>query len=314
MVWDLRPLIDRIADTVRARQLGVAGEYAKKPGGGLDRYGCADAANILYTIGRFPVERAACVEVLQRLQDADGLYRETVHHPFHTTAHCLAALELFDAKPLRPLAGMAHLAGNEALRAFLDQLDWRGNPWNQSHQGAGIYAARVLAGEATLDWQDTYFDWLWNEADEATGLWRRGCIGPTAQHGLFAHLAGTFHYLFNQEYAHRPLRYPERLVDFCLDQREQFAVLGRGASFAEIDWVYCITRGVRQSGHRHGDARRVLTEFAGRYTATLLTANFDDLHMVFGATCALAELQTALPGLLRTECPLKLVLDRRPFI
>ena len=41
---------------------------------------------------------------------------------------------------------------------------------------------------------------------------------------------------------------------------------------------------------------------------------FNDLHMLFGAVCALAELQQALPGLITSTVPLKLVLDRRPFI
>lgn len=40
----------------------------------------------------------------------------------------------------------------------------------------------------------------------------------------------------------------------------------------------------------------------------------DDLHMTFGALCAVAELQLALPGEIRTPRPLLLVLDRRPFI
>ena len=41
---------------------------------------------------------------------------------------------------------------------------------------------------------------------------------------------------------------------------------------------------------------------------------FNDLHMLFGTTCVLAELQTALPGEIVTDKPLRLVLDRRPFI
>jgi hypothetical protein len=40
----------------------------------------------------------------------------------------------------------------------------------------------------------------------------------------------------------------------------------------------------------------------------------NDLHQLFGAVCAVAELQQALPGLLRTDRPLRLVLDRRPSI
>ena len=41
---------------------------------------------------------------------------------------------------------------------------------------------------------------------------------------------------------------------------------------------------------------------------------FNDLHMLFGAVCCLCELQSALPGKLITTKPLRLVLDRRPFI
>ena len=40
----------------------------------------------------------------------------------------------------------------------------------------------------------------------------------------------------------------------------------------------------------------------------------NDLHMLFGAVCAIVELQLALPGKIETTVPLKNVLDRRPFI
>jgi hypothetical protein len=36
--------------------------------------------------------------------------------------------------------------------------------------------------------------------------------------------------------------------------------------------------------------------------------------MLFGAVCALAELQTALPGYIESKKAMRLVLDRRPFI
>ena len=41
---------------------------------------------------------------------------------------------------------------------------------------------------------------------------------------------------------------------------------------------------------------------------------WNDLHMLFGAVCAVAELQIALPGELRSTYPLRQILDRRPFI
>jgi hypothetical protein len=295
---------------------------------GLNPYGCADAANILYTIGRFPrdpAERQAWIDALQRLQDpASGLFHEPTHHPIHTTAHCIAALELFDAGPRHPVAALLPLAEPQAMAAFLDGLDWRGDPWSQSHQGAGLYVSLVLTGAASLDWQDRYFAWLWDETDPGTGFLRRGCIGLLTAAGtasFFPHLAGTFHYLFNQQYARRPMRYPAALVDACLQLFERNAFpLGRAVGFAEIDWVYCLARAARQGGHRQADARRALEAFAARYVDYLSRLDpqaddsFNDLHALFGAVCALAELQQAVPGMLRTERPLRLVLDRRPFI
>ena len=40
----------------------------------------------------------------------------------------------------------------------------------------------------------------------------------------------------------------------------------------------------------------------------------NDLHMLFGTLCCLTELQLALPGIICSDVPLRMVLDRRPFI
>jgi hypothetical protein len=127
--------------------------------------------------------------------------------------------------------------------------------------------------------------------------------------------------LFNHEYAHQPLRFPARVIDTCLDirARDPFP-FGNKVSFAEIDWVYCITRSLRQCGHRAAECRAALEKFADYYVPSLLARDpatdegLNDLHTLFGALCCLAELQNALPGRLKSEQPLRLVLDRRPFI
>jgi hypothetical protein len=295
---------------------------------GINPYGCADAANILYTIGRFPEEpaqRAQWVAALRSLQDSGtGLFEEPTHHTIHTTAHCVAALELFDAKPAHNLSGLAQYADPKALRRFLADLDFRENPWRESHRGAGLFAALVIAGEVDLAWQDAYFDWLWENTDPKTGL-LGGTDLPRVTHSgsttMVPHMAGTFHYLFNMQWAHRPSRYPERLIDVCLDMLEerQFP-LGQRIGFAEIDWFYCMNRSLRQCNHRFEESRRAV-EKLGRELADFVLAldpakddGLKDLHLLFGNLCAFAELQQALPGLVVTERPLKLVLDRRPFI
>jgi hypothetical protein len=334
-VIDLSALVARFEGAVRACATGTPGGYRRwtrpGPGRGLEAnpYGCADAANLLYTLDRFPAdagERAAAVAALQSFQDPrSGFFLEPSHHEIHVTAHCIAALELFEAPPAHALKGLAPLDEPGALEAFLDSLAWRDDPWLASHRGAGIYAARVLAGEASAGWQERYFAWLDAECDPVTGLWRRGELEPPYRWGAsrFPHLAGTFHYLFNYEHARRPHPHPPALVDTCL---AIFAAagnewpLGRTVSFAEVDWVYGLARAMRQTEHRRGEGEKALRAFAADYIDFLTQLNWDtdeggsDLHRLFGAACALAELQQAVPGLLRSPRPLRLVLDRRPFI
>ena len=111
------------------------------------------------------------------------------------------------------------------------------------------------------------------------------------------------------------------MVNSCLEIFNSSCYpLGNSIGFAEIDWVFCLTRSVRQCGHRHTEAVRALMEFSDKYIPFLLELDsktyepLNDLHNLFGLMCCLAELQTALPGQIKTERPLRLVLDRRPFI
>lgn len=308
---------------------GVYRRYSGSFGDGLgpDPYGAADAANILYTLGRLPPTaegRAASVAGLNALQSADGLWREETHHPIHTTAHCVAALELFDARPSRPLTALHPYRDRKAMADFLDGLRWRDDPWRASHQGAGLFAALVIAGDVDAAWTDAYVAWLHENVDPASGFWRRGDVVPVTHSGVstvFPHLAGSFHYLFNLEHLHAKHPAPAALIDAALAIYEDDPFpLGATVGFAEIDWVYCLNRARRQSDHRFAEAQAALEGFQARYIDYLFSldpptnAKLCDLHSLFGVICALAELQAALPGTMRAPTPLRLVLDRRPFI
>ena len=335
-MYDIRPFVSAVRRVLASHSQGEPGAYRRwiwqdapsKRDLGINPYACADAANLLYTIGEFPREveqRRRWVETLRGLQDPEtGLFREATHHEIHTTAQCVAALELFDAGPAHPLRALSELTHVEGMERLLESLDWSGNPWMESHKGAGMYAALVLAGETTVEWEDRYFEWLWEETDPATGLFRKGCVKPVRHddvESVFPHIAGTFHYLFNHEYACRQIRYPKAVVDTCLEVfGSKTYPLGSRLGFAEMDWLYCLTRSMRQCGHRYDDYRSVLASFSDDYLPFLLQLDPDrdddlnDLHVLFGVVCCLAELQSALPGQIRTERPLRLVLDRRPFI
>ena len=142
---------------------------------------------------------------------------------------------------------------------------------------------------------------------------------------LFAYMAGGFHYLFNHEHAHQPIPYPERIIDSCIDminkEHSNHPKFMKMIGFVEIDWLYCINRSRRQAPtYRADEVQAAIEKFAAIFTDYLLSIDtrtdegINDLHMLFGTMCALAELQEALPGVIVTDKPLRLVLNRRPFI
>lgn len=346
---DIRPLINEIRKCVRRHELDIKGAYCRwlweggiwGDGGeprelGKNEYGCADAANILYTINDFYCDedtRQARIHELQIMQDPKtGMFSEISHHPIHTTAHCLGALQLYDAKPLYKVKGLHRYLDKDELYSLLQSLDWHKNPWQQSHLGAGVYAALVNADEITEDFSRNYFDWFRENTDAVTGFWIKGfadtapCVPERTVDGkasLYNYMAGGFHYLFNHEYAKEPLQYPDKIIDSCIRMFTENGLPDRfmkKCNFIETDWLYCLTRAGRQTDHRYAERKALIEKFAEEYCENLMSLDyerdesFNDLHLLFGACCALAELQSALPGKIITEKPLRLVLDRRPFI
>jgi hypothetical protein len=333
-----------VRKVVSSHEGAVPGEYHRvfEPSAdesiktGVTAYGCADAACILYTLGELPTDtalRESWIQAIRRFQDPEtGLFRDGSHHEIHTTAFALAALDFFDAQAAYPLTALHPLKQKEQLEEFLDSLRWHEEPWLDSHKGAGVYSALVLNREVTQEWEDWYFDWLWDQEDPETGFWRKGqtipLSDPDAPVPLFHYLGGSFHYLFNIVYAGRKQRYPERAVDTCLEiwkgGHQPACGYGEpfcgGVSYAEIDWVFYLNRSVRQCGYRVEESRQAIEQVAEKYIAYLEQLNyagdpsFNDLHKLFGMICALSEFQQALGDQIVTDRPLLQVLDRRPYI
>ncbi len=330
--YDINPIIENIRKTVERHKLGP-GSYARWLwiNGWADRtleqnpYGCADAANILYTINDFPrdlEERAAFVKNLQDMQGEDGLFHEMTHVPEHTTAHCIAALELFDAGPKNPCTALLHYKEIPNLLEMLAENARTGK--YRGHYSAGIYVILNLTNEVSGDWNKAYFEGLNQYADEVTGYWYTQNDREFKKSASHKCMGEGFHYFFNYEASRMPIPYPEKLIDSCIELVDVPGLLpetfGKRAWFFEVDWVYCLTRASRQTPHRFWEIRERLEAFWDVYYNYLSTADWEnedtlnDLHYLFGVVCALAELQQTLKGQLISDKPLRLVLDRRPFI
>lgn len=329
----LDSLLNAVRATVKRHELepGVYARYLwQNPEGkrkmGANEYGCADAANILYILGDMPRDlqiRKSHVEQLQSFQDPQtGLFWEGTHHALHCTAHCIAALELFDAGPKYPLTDLEKHKAEGMLEDLLENLDWQNSAWSEAHQGAGIFAAMILTGNASAQWQDRYFGWLDANTDPEYGMSKAGTL-QVGEYAKCGHLNGWFHYLFNYNFAHRPFPRVNTLIDTVIDlykNDELSDAFGNSVGFREIDWVFTLNRATMQSGYRREEAKDLMLVFAEKYIPYLVSLDYqtddswNDLHRLFGAVCALAELQIALPGKLHSLYPLKQILDRRPFI
>ncbi len=342
--YDITQLVKAIHKVVKNHELEIPGQYSRylwqdkagKRKMGVNEYGCADAANILYTIGEFDCDektRNARVRTIQDMQDPEtGLFYEGTHHTYHTTAHCVAALELFDAKPKYPLYALHKYYDKDELYNLLDNLNWLEKPWSESHQGAGVYAALINAGEATQEFQKNYFAWMWDNASPECGFWKKGIIEEApyrntytteGKASMYTYMGGGFHYMFNHEHAKMPYRYPDKIIDTCIKMYTEKAVpenFYQNVDFLQVDWIYAINRAARQTTHRFEEVKALTADFAGKLIRYLYSLDFkthdrvNDLHCLFGCVCALAELQEQLPGRIITAKPLRLVLNRRPFI
>lgn len=331
-VWDFTPLVDELIELVREHDLGdgffsrTSARTDASAAGIADAYGTSNAVNILYTVDALPSDpawRERRVEALRSFQDAEtGEFRDSSHGRTHTTAHLSGALELLDARPAHPLRFLDALRDPAAVGPFLDGIDWS-DPWAGSHEGAGSAAALTLTDAVAPGWIDAYIGWLDDHVDPTSGLWLRDRMLPVEDSpGFFANLGGAFHYHFLYAHFGRPLPAASAVVDSCLEilRASPVGIATETVGFVEIDWAYSIHRAARQSGHRSAEVRDALAEVASRVADILLdpatwrTAGFDDLHSTCGAISAVAELQSALPERVRTPRPLRLVLDRRPFI
>ncbi len=312
--YDLRPIIKQIETMIQnkdGKDLGAS------------PYDCANAINILYTINALPTDpavRMACVDALQKFQNKEnGLFENAGNFATHTTAFLSGALNLLDAKPIYQAKGFKEYQTREGLHSFLDEIDWAKDPWLGAHLGAGIYGSMLLTNSVSDEWEDYYFEWLTQNADPVTGLWKKDALEGAP---WFHYLASSFHYVFNYEYAKRALPYPKELLQTCIKAYRDGECMdfAHSMGWPDIDFTYLLARVQRRAGILYDETQQILSEIADGLIGQLLARDIaqiealNNINTLFAIVSALALLQDALPGYIRTSKPMKLVLDKRPFI
>lgn len=321
-MYDLRSFINQVEVEVQKHNTGEPGKYSRwlKQDMKGDRdmnasvYGSSIAVDILYTIGRIPdKDREFFIKEIKSYQNPEnGIFHYDGSVECHTTAFASGALELLNAKPDYKLSGFSDYFTREGLFSFMNNIDWDNDPWLGAHWGAGIYGAMLLTGSVDDDWEDYYFEWLDATEDVKTGLW----MGSNAP--LFHYLAAAFHYVFNYEYAKRPIKHIDKILDTCIDAyNNEIKSYFEKAGWPYIDYTYLLVHASRRSGKRHEECQSIIRELADRLMGMVLNDNnalFDDMNTMLAVISAIAVMQDAIPGLIKTSVPLQLILNRRPFI
>lgn len=318
---NIEPIIEKVRKSLDCHRTETG--YARYPEKGDNEYGIADALNIMFTIDDIP-ERSEITLLTERLKDFQspetGLFDEGTHHPYHCTAHCIAALELFQESPGYPVNALSEYRSASSAEDLLSSLEWATT--NRSgHIGAGVFSTLYLTKTITPEWENAFFERLVKYNDPETGISVKGAVSAGLK-PLWSHMGDWFHFLFCFHAERRAFPNTERLIDSCIelyDKKLMPESFGRGQRFLDIDWAFTLNRASVQSGYRLGESRERLEAFAHEFTEYLESSDFSepqwrDLHLMFGAVCALSELQSALPGLLRSRRALRQVLDIRPFI
>lgn len=311
----------------QCRLEGRAGTYRRAltsdPVG--DAAATAAAVNIHYMLDQLPWEpeiRQQWIQTLNEFQNSQtGLFTEGPH-ALSVSAACTGALSCFGCLPAVDTDFLSNHLDPSELSTFLHQLEWCKDPEASAREACAMFTLLVLTRKVNTEWRDRFMQWIGEETDEHTGLLRKGCIAPIELDGewtLLPYLCAILYPIAVCGYCHHPLSMPWRLVDTALEVMEFHRELFfKRRGHRHLPWIFCLSRAMRQSPHRHEEARQALQRFVPAYV-DYLHRQIQDGHFqrpvqIQWDLAALAELQLSVPGMLQSDHPLRQVLDRHPFL
>lgn len=185
-------------------------------------------------------EKSATSCFMMRGCREDGSFRDALFDPTRiatkqhdeayfdgeTTCFVQNALDALGADPPPKRRFPKDLLTETGLRREFGSYNWRDPHLNSNRV---MFWMAQFAHEAErhgqtdlLDLMDLGLDWMDENQSLETGLWS----GPERV-SLSAAMAATFHYTFFYFYRNRPLLYPERIIDSCLQLQREDGLFSR---------------------------------------------------------------------------------------
>ncbi len=265
-----------------------------------------DASKILFTLDKLPKSYSARAKYIKLLQSASA------KEPSQA-AHTASALDILASHSDYVPDNISKYTTDK----FFSSLPWLKEPDKASMLLCSVFSLLYRTSEFTYDEYEKFINTMHSFTDGDTGLIRSGFIDYRRTEPML-YMKGFFYYLVILEYTHSPIRYPSRTIDTCIQfyDRGHLPEPCADKLLECLSWVYCTSRTMRQTGYRYNDCKKRLLEFEEKFCKFLTEFDLSkaDIHMLLIIMCTVAEMQSALPGTIKTPCPLKNVLNEITFI
>lgn len=143
-----------------------------------------------------------------------------------------------------------------AARDF-DKIDFVGN--EVLNLGQLLQYARDFQGvRSAARAMEIVLDWLDATQDPATGQWGRSFITPEERNQAYQ---AAYHFFLLYDYDRRPIRYPERIIDFMLSMQTPqggFGIHADTSGCEDIDAIDPLARLFFRTSYRHADIEQAL--------------------------------------------------------
>lgn len=336
MSYDLTEFVRWITEVYEplVRVGTAAGDYARRVGDNTrELYGIADMACILYTIDELhptESERQEWLEGLQSFQDPGSGYLIALTASLskvHNTAFAIGAMNLFEEnlsngkRPEHRLRFARNFDAAESMERYVGSLNWETNVYESGENSIGLASAFAnvtdTVGPEWFAWLMNYFDTRFDPNNGMLGQ-DKPSGGDTDQIG------GTFHFAFFWEYFGRQMPFSDQRVDAILGLQGPTEIwAGDNPWWMPFDSIYMLSRVASYSDYRKEDIRNsvqraveVCYERAMDQACRETDFYYPELgvHTLTGAISLFAVAQQFLGDEIISPKPLRLVLDRRPYI
>jgi len=232
--------------------------------------------------GLAPARKKEWVAYIQSFQADDGFFKDPlIAHPgswyvpphmdwcgwWHLSCHVIIALTALDAVVAREFTVLNDFYDDRKLKQWLDARDpdrmaFVGNEvlnLGQLLQYARDFHNRQPAQRA----MDMVFEWLDKHQDAATGMWGKSFETPQERNDAYQ---GAYHFYLLYDYDHRPIHYPERIIDFMLSMQTKqggFGITDNTSGCEDIDALDPLARLYFHTSYRQADIERSLQRAMG---------------------------------------------------